>query len=126
MKPIACQQRDNVPSSERPAWVPIILLPAWESKVDNEGSHAIGRHPATAVVVEFDSTQLESSLADTGLANVVARAVEVLGSRQRALAWLRTPLTGLGGRTLLAAMAEAEGRQQVEDILGRIEHGVFG
>jgi putative toxin-antitoxin system antitoxin component (TIGR02293 family) len=57
---------------------------------------------------------------------LVARAVEVLGSRRRALAWLRTPLTGLDGRTPLAAMAEAEGRQQVEDILGRIEHGVFG
>ena len=33
------------------------------------------------VVVELDATQLETSLADTGLADVVARAVEVLGSR---------------------------------------------
>ena len=78
------------------------------------------------VVMELDATQLESSLADTGLADVVARAVEVLGSKPRALAWLRTPLGGLGGGTPLAAMAVAEGRQQVEDILGRIEHGVFG
>jgi hypothetical protein len=31
--------------------------------------------------VELDATQLETSLADTGLADVVARAVEVLGSR---------------------------------------------
>jgi putative toxin-antitoxin system antitoxin component (TIGR02293 family) len=78
------------------------------------------------VVVEFDATQLESSLADTSLANLVARAVEVLGSRPRALAWLRTPLAGLAGRTPLEVMADAEDRQQVEDILGRIEHGVFG
>jgi putative toxin-antitoxin system antitoxin component (TIGR02293 family) len=78
------------------------------------------------VVVELDATQLENSLADTGLADVVARAVEVLGSRPRALAWLRTPVAGLDGKTPLEAMAAAGGRQQVEDILGRIEHGVFG
>ena len=78
------------------------------------------------VVVELDATQLENSLAATGLADVVARAVEVLGSRARALAWLRTPVGGLDGKTPLEAMAAAEGRQQVEDILGRIEHGVFG
>jgi putative toxin-antitoxin system antitoxin component (TIGR02293 family) len=78
------------------------------------------------VVVELDAAQLETSLADTGLADVVARAVEVLGSRPRALAWLRTPVAGLDGQTPLAAMAAADGRQRVEDILGRIEHGVFG
>ena len=78
------------------------------------------------VVVELDATQLENSLADTGLADVVARAVEVLGSRPRALAWLRTPVGGLDGKTPLEVMAAAEGRQQVEDILGRVEHGVFG
>src|ERR1017187_9125445 len=43
------------------------------------------------VVVELDATQLETSLADTGLADVVARAVEVLGSRRGALACLRPP-----------------------------------
>jgi putative toxin-antitoxin system antitoxin component (TIGR02293 family) len=78
------------------------------------------------VVVELDAAQLESSLADTGFADLVARAVEVLGSRPQALAWLRTPLTGLNGLTPLQAMAGAEGRQEVEDVLGRIEHGVFG
>jgi putative toxin-antitoxin system antitoxin component (TIGR02293 family) len=78
------------------------------------------------VVVELDATQLETSLADTGLADVVARAVEVLGSRPKALAWLRTPVGGLDGQTPLEAMAAPEGRRQVEDILGRIEHGVFG
>ena len=77
------------------------------------------------VVVELDAALLESSLADTGLADVVARAVEVLG-KPRALAWLRTPLAGLDGKTPLAVMADADGRQQVEEILGRIEHGVFG
>jgi putative toxin-antitoxin system antitoxin component (TIGR02293 family) len=54
------------------------------------------------------------------------RAVEVLGSRPRALAWLRTPFTGLTGLTPLQAMAGAEGRQEVEDVLGRVEHGAFG
>ena len=122
-----------MPPLERPGpRVPIILLPDRESKVDNEGSHAIGRHPAAA------GRQTNSrgggvrrhaareSLADTSLANLVARAVEVLGSRPRALAWLRAPLAGLAGRTPLEVMADAESRQQVEDILGRIEHGVFG
>ena len=74
--------------------------------------------------MELDAAQLESSLADTGFAHLVARAVEVLGSRPRALAWL--PFTGLTGLTPLQAMAGAEGRQEVEDVLGRIEHGAFG
>jgi hypothetical protein len=86
----------------------------------------ICRTEPLAFIVELDAAHLESSLADTGFADLVARAVEVLGSRPQALAWLRTPLTGLNGLTPLQAMAGAEGRQEVEDVLGRIEHGAFG
>ncbi|MDQ6704615.1 MAG: MbcA/ParS/Xre antitoxin family protein, partial [Acidobacteriota bacterium] len=48
-----------------------------------------------AVVLEIDSSSLETSLANTEAAEIIARAMEVLGSKQNAFAWLRTPVSGL-------------------------------
>jgi putative toxin-antitoxin system antitoxin component (TIGR02293 family) len=81
-----------------------------------------------AVVLEVDAAQLETSLDSSavGSAEVIARAIEVLGSKEKALAWLRSPVPGLRNQRPLDIMNSAEGRRDVEDILGRIEHGVFG
>lgn len=57
---------------------------------------------------------------------MIARAIEVLGSKEKALAWLRSPVPGLDEKRPLAVIDTAEGRRRVKDILGRIEHGVFG
>jgi putative toxin-antitoxin system antitoxin component (TIGR02293 family) len=59
------------------------------------------------------------------LARVVARAEEVLGSRERAGAWLRGPVRALGGARPLDLLDTDLGAQQVEQVLGRIEHGVY-
>ena len=59
------------------------------------------------------------------LARVAARAEEVLGSRETAERWLKEPLPTLGGETPLSLLDTDEGAQQVGDVLGRIEHGVF-
>ncbi|WP_098424094.1 antitoxin Xre/MbcA/ParS toxin-binding domain-containing protein [Marinobacter sp. LV10R520-4] len=39
--------------------------------------------------------------------------------------WLSTPVRGLGHRKPNDLIATKEGIQQVRDIIGRLEHGVF-
>jgi putative toxin-antitoxin system antitoxin component (TIGR02293 family) len=59
------------------------------------------------------------------LVSVTARAIEVLGTREKALRWLRTPIRSLGDRTPLSQLETPDGITRVEDVLGRIEHGVW-
>jgi putative toxin-antitoxin system antitoxin component (TIGR02293 family) len=59
------------------------------------------------------------------IVRVIALASEVLESEQRALAWLRASNRALGGRSPLALMDLDLGVHQVEQLLGRIEHGVY-
>ncbi len=59
------------------------------------------------------------------LARVVARAEDVFGSQERAGAWLRGTVRALGGVRPLDLLDTDLGAQQVERILGRIEHGVY-
>lgn len=58
------------------------------------------------------------------LARVGARAEEVFGSPERAGTWLRGTLRALGGVRPLDLLDTDLGTQQVEQVLGRIEHGV--
>lgn len=59
------------------------------------------------------------------LAWALARAADVLGSEVAARRWLESPLTALGGRTPLDALATAQGERDVGRVLGRLEHGVY-
>jgi putative toxin-antitoxin system antitoxin component (TIGR02293 family) len=59
------------------------------------------------------------------LARIAARAAEVLGSTEKASRWLQRPNRALGGRIPLALLDTDAGTREVEEILGRIEHGVF-
>ena len=56
---------------------------------------------------------------------LLQHALRVAGSPQRLAQWMQTPIPALNGRTPYAMMQSEEGRKQVEDVLGRIEHGVF-
>jgi len=56
---------------------------------------------------------------------VLAHARAVFGSDTEAGSWLRTVQPVLGGRRPIAVMATETGRQAVDDVLTRIEHGVF-
>lgn len=53
------------------------------------------------------------------------RAKQVFGDRERTRAWLNRELRVLGGRTPLDFAKTEPGAREVENILGRIEHGVF-
>lgn len=52
------------------------------------------------------------------------RAVEVLGDESAAQQWVRAPRRALGGVSPLVMARTDAGAQEVEDLLGRIEHGI--
>lgn len=59
------------------------------------------------------------------LVEVAARAIEVLGSREKAWEWLNSPVRSLGDRTPLSLLETPEGVAKVQDTLGRVEHGIW-
>jgi putative toxin-antitoxin system antitoxin component (TIGR02293 family) len=59
------------------------------------------------------------------LMRVYVRAVEVLADEDKAKGWLARPLRVLGGKTPLSLMASEQGAREVEQVLGRLENGVF-
>ena len=59
------------------------------------------------------------------LARIAAQAGEVLGSTEKAAHWLQASNRALGGRVPLALLDTDAGAREVEEVLGRIEHGVY-
>ena len=58
------------------------------------------------------------------LARIAAQAVAALGSEDKAAAWLRRPNRALNGAVPLGLLDTDLGARQVEDVLGRLLHGV--
>lgn len=59
------------------------------------------------------------------MARVYANAVEMIGDKEKAIEWLRTPNRALGGERPLDQLDTDMGSRMVEDILGRIAYGVY-
>ena len=59
------------------------------------------------------------------LARIASHTEDVLGSAAKAARWLRVPNRALGGVAPLSLLDTDLGSRQVEEVLGRIEHGVF-
>lgn len=59
------------------------------------------------------------------LARVAARAVDVLGSSEDAAKWLRRSNLALGGVAPLELLETDAGAEEVDEVLGRIEYGMF-
>jgi putative toxin-antitoxin system antitoxin component (TIGR02293 family) len=74
----------------------------------------------------MESSSAWLSAGQEAILSIAARAGEVFSNRQKALRWLHSPNPALGGLTPLDAVETSEGRQEVEDILGRIENGIIG
>ena len=72
-------------------------------------------------------TELTPSVSDRlfRLASIVSEATETLGSKEKAARWLHKPNRALGGDSPLSRLDTSIGFQQVEDVLLRIEHGIF-
>ena len=59
------------------------------------------------------------------IGRLMARATEVLGNERAAREWLRTPAIAFRGESPLAYLDTEIGAREVENLLGRLEHGVF-
>lgn len=59
------------------------------------------------------------------LTRVATHAVSVLGTEEKAAAWLRRANRALGGESPLQVLDTDIGTRQVEDVLGRLEHGLI-
>ena len=73
-------------------------------------------------VGRLDSTESERVIR---LTRIFTRAETVLGGPEAARAWLKAPVRALGGETPLSYCDTEVGAREVEDLLGRLEHGVF-
>jgi putative toxin-antitoxin system antitoxin component (TIGR02293 family) len=58
-------------------------------------------------------------------ARLLGKAVMVMESVENGRRWLSSPQVGLGGATPLEYAETEVGAREVEDLLGRIEHGVY-
>jgi putative toxin-antitoxin system antitoxin component (TIGR02293 family) len=56
---------------------------------------------------------------------ILALAEAVYGSRERALAWLRSPKEQVGGRAPLSLLNTDAGSRIVEELLTQIDEGMF-
>jgi putative toxin-antitoxin system antitoxin component (TIGR02293 family) len=60
------------------------------------------------------------------IARILGLAIELFeGDSAGARSWLATPLTVLDARTPLDLVRTEVGAREVEDLIGRLEHGVF-
>lgn len=59
------------------------------------------------------------------LKRIAAQAERVFGDSTKAHRWLRKPKRSLAGETPLAYLASEHGARIVEEMLGRIEHGIY-
>jgi putative toxin-antitoxin system antitoxin component (TIGR02293 family) len=58
-------------------------------------------------------------------ARLMGKAVEVFESEENARRWLNSPQVGLGGAVPLEYAGSEVGAREVEDLLGRIDYGVY-
>ncbi len=59
------------------------------------------------------------------VASVFQRAIEVLGSLDKARRWFSSPKRALNGKTPMEFCDTEPGAEEVTNLLGRIEYGVF-
>jgi putative toxin-antitoxin system antitoxin component (TIGR02293 family) len=59
------------------------------------------------------------------LAEILAKAISIFGSREEAEQWLERPATGLDQHKPIDLLATPAGVELVEDFLARLEYGVY-
>ncbi|PKN17919.1 MAG: hypothetical protein CVU71_10330 [Deltaproteobacteria bacterium HGW-Deltaproteobacteria-6] len=62
---------------------------------------------------------------DLNYERLLQRAIDVFGDEEKAKQWFSSPQKALGGKTPLEYSESDVGAQEVEDLLGRIEWGVY-
>jgi putative toxin-antitoxin system antitoxin component (TIGR02293 family) len=59
------------------------------------------------------------------LAEIMTKAMQVMGDMKSASDWMMHPALGLDGKRPIELLGTETGRELVEEYLGRIEHGVY-
>jgi len=91
---------------------------------DSELVHSIAIHPRT-LIRRKSERRLRSDESDrlSRFARVTAHAIDVLGSEENAVRWLRHPNGALGGVSPLSYLNTDVGAHRVEAILSHIDYG---
>lgn len=94
--------------------------------LDREEAASVLRLPQRTLARRKKSKRFHTDESDRllRLARIGAQAAEVLGSEEKAAQWLRRPNHALANQVPLEVLDSDIGARQVEDILGRVEHGV--
>ena len=87
---------------------------------------AVLQMPARTFARRRSSRKLAADESDRlyRLARIAAQAVGVFGTEEKASTWLRRPNRALNNELPLRLLDTDLGTRQIEDILGRITHGV--
>jgi putative toxin-antitoxin system antitoxin component (TIGR02293 family) len=93
-----------------------------------EDAAAILRIPSRTLARRRKGARLSAEESDrlVRLGRIAALAEDVLGSREKAAAWLHKSNRALGGTAPLSALDTDPGAEQVEAVLLRLAHGVVG
>lgn len=81
---------------------------------------------ATSIGIDWPTLPTRSTAAESNrLDQILAHAELALGGQNKALEWLNRPNQALNGAIPLELLDTDSGAAQVDDVLGRLEHGVF-
>ena len=95
--------------------------------IDSKTLSRILAIPARTVARRKHEKRLRADESDRvfRVARIAALAEETLGGREQAARWLHRPNRALGNAVPLEHLDTELGARQVEDVLGRIAHGVY-
>lgn len=80
----------------------------------------------TAKGYKLDVTRLQQLILETGIPKLLWRhALDTFGSSERAMEWFQTACGDLDNRAPIAVLDAHGGKQEVERILGCIDHGMI-
>jgi putative toxin-antitoxin system antitoxin component (TIGR02293 family) len=82
-------------------------------------------HPANRMKTGDARLTPEQSDLVIRTAGMLAKAIDVLGDRERAAHWLTLPNRALGGEIPITLLDTSAGAREVEALLDRIEYGVY-
>jgi putative toxin-antitoxin system antitoxin component (TIGR02293 family) len=107
------------------------LLAELQHISQEEALRALNISPRTFHRIKADSSahaeplDVDQSARAWSLAEVLAKAGEVLGSRDDAEQWMVRPAIGLEARRPIDLMATPQGAELVKTLLERMAHGVY-
>lgn len=81
--------------------------------------------PANGLIEMPRRLTLEQSDVVVRIAGAVAKAIDVLGDRKKAVRWLTASNRALGGEIPITLLDTSAGAHEVDTVLDRIEYGVY-